>query len=280
MAHKFSIDSVEKLLLAVGKIKCEIAWDMDNDIENDINSDDNETRKAAKKFEKSGLTKAYLNENIDYISKSFLKAAKAAGAHPVSLKADFNSLSVEINSQKILTFTDALNIFKSELLNLNEGGSIYIQGCSYFQLTNFTFHTKSGGDYDIKSWRAIDAINNLAIHQNKLAKRKKVIVVPNSLYLSINGSVIYIKNKRDWDGNNPSGVIVTQKGSRYSGGKYSSGDELMFNSDGSVAGLETVEFLPFHPDSVFALLSEISISLPDSDSRLFGYGDSDVQDIA
>lgn len=82
MNHKFSIEALNALLIMEGTILCDITWDIDNDIENDLDSDDKVMKKLANKFQKSGLTEAYLNENIKSISKDFQEGISVVGGAP------------------------------------------------------------------------------------------------------------------------------------------------------------------------------------------------------
>jgi hypothetical protein len=272
MIH-YSLDYVSEIFNSTGRIAADLTWDIDGDLEYDLSSDDPDMRKAAKKHQKSGLTLAYAKENLNYIKNEYNSGRASEKTGPLSYDLDFNadrvvfSFSRENDSDP--DFQTTLFAFKNGGFNLNDNGAeIYIQGLSYFQIANIRFEANNGTKHHSRDWRLIESVRQLSTFYEDLKNRAPVFPEPNSLYMSVCGSVIYVAQRSDAS-DEMTGRIVSGVES-----KLGSGDDLTFDATGLVTDVDDVSFLPMHPDSIFSLKSEVMKNLPLMTTPLFAYGSS------
>ena len=263
----YSIEVVRKLFESTGKVVARVVWDRDDDILADIESEDKERRRLAKKFQKSGLTKEYLRENVAFFARQFSAGMAAAGLKSIkpSVAVDVDSLEVLVGETlSRMTFPDVIAAFHGSGLNINEGSDIYVQMEPYVQISDIRFRSPDGSEYPIGHWKILEAIHRMDGLMPALRGFKATALVPNSIYEAINGALVFVTPRREWSDGKPVGRLITHKEQ-----KVTWGEDLEFSKRGAVDGLEVPEFLPYHPDSVFNLV-RLVCTAPDTPMRMFG----------
>lgn len=264
----YSIEVVRKLFASPGTIVARVVWDRDDDIQSDIESDDKERRRLAKAFQKSGLTKEYMRDNVDVFARQFRAGMAAAGLKAIkpSVEVDVDSLEVlvVVETPSRMTFPDVIAAFHGSGMNINEGVDIYVQMEPYVQISDIRFRSPDGSEYPIGHWKILEAIHRMDGLMPALRGFKATALVPNSIYEAINGALVFVTPKREWSDGKPVGRLITHKEQ-----KVTWGEDLEFSKRGAVDGLEVPEFLPYHPDSVFGLV-RLVCTVPDTPMRMFG----------